>query len=437
MTKLTRTVTLESYPLTERKLNAIVDVFNDYKEILESLVNIALENKIRSHIKLRKIVYDEIREEYKDLPTHYIYTACQDAVTRVNSFLRLKKKGIARTDKPEIRSVSLWLDNVLWDYDGFPRFKERRNGQKTLFIRVSTKRGRITLPLKPHKIFFKYLSNGWIIKANVKLRIDCKRKIVYAIFTFQKKVNDKEKKSKRCIAIDYNLNNVTFGDYERVCMVKTNFGLIIEKYAKIMSNVQKKHLIGWRVKRTSKRGKRLLKRFGSRRANKMKDILRKIAKRIVETASMLNATIIVEDINKFFNRSVALKTRSKKGRNKLHNISARRFLSYLEEKAKEYAIPVIKVNPAYSSSLCPYCGSLLDEDAMRPRVKICIKCGFKANRDVIAVLNLINRVGPSPFGPEADEGLAEGSVVPVRLDLEANLLHHRNTILDLLSAKSA
>jgi len=176
MIKLTRAVILESYPFTERKLNTIVDVFNDYKEILKRLVNIALENKIRSHIKLRKIVYDEIREEYKDIPTHYIYTACQDAITRVNSFLRLKKKGIAKTDKLEIRSVSLWLDDVLWDVDRFPRFKERRNGQKTLFVRVSTKQGRITLPLKPHKLFFKYLSNGWIIKANVKLRVDRERK---------------------------------------------------------------------------------------------------------------------------------------------------------------------------------------------------------------------------------------------------------------------
>jgi len=77
------------------------------------------------------------------------------------------------------------------------------------------------------------------------------------------------------------------------------------------------------------------------------------------------------------------------------------------------------VDPAYSSSLCPYCGSLLDEDAMRPRVKICNKCGFKANRDVIAVLNLINRAGPYPFGPKANESPVEELVAPVMLSVEA------------------
>ena len=264
------------------------------------------------------------------------------------------------------------------------------------------------------------MSNGWKIKANVKLRIDYERKVVHAIFTFQKEVEYGEKESERCIAVDYNLNNVAFGNYKRICIVKTNVGLITEKYTNIMRDIQKRHLIGWRVKRPSRKGKKLLKKFGRRRTNKIKDTLQKLVKRIIETASMLNAAIVVEDLDKLFNQRVAMRTRNKKQRHKLHNISARRFLSYLEEKAKEYSIPVIKVDPAYSSSLCPYCGSLLDEDAMRPRVKICNKCGFRADRDVIAVLNLLNRAGPPPFGPKANESPVKGLVAPVMLSVEAN-----------------
>ena len=151
---------------------------------------------------------------------------------------------------------------------------------------------------------------------------------------------------------------------------------------------------------------------------------------------MLNAVIVVEDLGKFFNQRIAMKTRSKKQRNKLYNICARRFLFYLEEKAKEYDIPVIKADPAYSSSLCSYCGSLLDEDAMRPRVKICHKCGFKANRDVIAVLNLINRAGPSPSGPKADERPVKEPAAPVTLGVEANLLHHKNALFALVRTEN-
>ena len=46
MTKLTRAVILESYPLTGRKFKALSELFNEYKETLEELVLIALENKI-------------------------------------------------------------------------------------------------------------------------------------------------------------------------------------------------------------------------------------------------------------------------------------------------------------------------------------------------------------------------------------------------------
>ncbi|MCD6503093.1 MAG: transposase, partial [Euryarchaeota archaeon] len=211
MAKLTRTVTLESYPLTGRKFRAIAKLFNDYRGILEELVLIALENEIESRIKLRKLVYKEMKERYEDLPTHYIYTACQDAIMRIKSFLRLKRKGIAKTESPEVKNVSVWLDDVLWDYDGFPRLKEGRDGQKTLFMRVSTRHGRITIPLKPHKLFFKYLSNGWKAKTNVGLHIDYERRVVHAIFTFQKEIEYEEKEPEMCIPVDYNLNNVAFG----------------------------------------------------------------------------------------------------------------------------------------------------------------------------------------------------------------------------------
>ena len=33
------------------------------------------------------------REKYEDLPSHYIYTACEDASERLDSFERMKKGG--------------------------------------------------------------------------------------------------------------------------------------------------------------------------------------------------------------------------------------------------------------------------------------------------------------------------------------------------------
>lgn len=52
---------------------------------------------------------------YPHLPSHYAYTACQDAVTRVKSFMKRKEKGLARKEQPEVRRVSIWLDDHLWE----------------------------------------------------------------------------------------------------------------------------------------------------------------------------------------------------------------------------------------------------------------------------------------------------------------------------------
>ncbi|KUJ99556.1 MAG: Putative transposase [Thermococcales archaeon 44_46] len=79
--KLTRTVVLESLPLTKRKFEAIKEVYDEYSEILEFLTDYAVENKVKSHLKLRKLFYENLKEEYT-LPTHYYYTVCQDVVTR-------------------------------------------------------------------------------------------------------------------------------------------------------------------------------------------------------------------------------------------------------------------------------------------------------------------------------------------------------------------
>lgn len=52
---------LESYPLTKEKFNLLVEVYSDYKLIPLELVDCAFENKIKSHVKLRKSLYEKLK----------------------------------------------------------------------------------------------------------------------------------------------------------------------------------------------------------------------------------------------------------------------------------------------------------------------------------------------------------------------------------------
>ncbi|MFA4702203.1 RNA-guided endonuclease InsQ/TnpB family protein [Pyrococcus kukulkanii] len=427
--KLTRTVVLESYPLTRRKFEAVKEVYTDYSGLLLILTEHAFENKIRSPVKLRSSIPPELKVKY-ELPSHYYYTACQDAVARVKGFLEKKRKGKVKTEKPVIRKVSIWLDDVLWDYKRFPQFNTLKNGRKILIIRLTTKRGPIKLPLKPHKLFFKYLSEGWRVKAGVKLKLVEEERKVLAYFTFEKEFSEPEVTGS-FIAVDYNADNVSFGNHDFLIQVRTELGRLTRFYSDVRKNVQESHLTGWKRKLPSRKGRKLLKKFGQRKMNRRVDLQRKMAKRLVEVAEETGSTIILEAIPKNFNQRVTKRRRKneKRLRNTLHNIGMSSFQRFVFEKAVEHGVPVVFINPAYSSQVCPHCGAFKvkpGDDALRQRVFECPVCGFSLDRDFTAVLNLL---GLFPFSPKADEPPAEGSVSPVTLVAEANPLHHKNSLV--------
>jgi len=49
-------------------------------------------------------------------------------------------------------------------------------------------------------------------------------------------------------------------------------------------------------------------------------------------------------------------------------------------------VPAVTINPRGTSSTCPICGSKFVENSHR-KLK-CIKCGFEADRDTVAILNI-------------------------------------------------
>ncbi|GAB6100849.1 RNA-guided endonuclease TnpB family protein [Thermococcus atlanticus] len=432
--RLTRTIVLESLPLTKRKFEAIKEVYGEYSEILEFLTDYTVENKVKSHLKLRKLFYQKLKEEH-DLPTHYYYTVCQDAVTRAKSFLELKKKGKARTEKPVIRKVSLWLDDVLWDYKRFPQFNSLRDGRKFLIIGLTTKKGRIKLPLKPHKLFFKYLNEGWKVKAGVKLRLIEEERKIIAYFVFEKEFDDSSL-SGNFLSVDYNADNVSLGTREFLIQVRTDLGRLTRFYSDVRRRIQETHPIGWKRKLPSRKGRKLLKKFGRRKRNKRVDLQRKLAKRLVELAKKLNATVVLEDVPENFNQKIVRKRKKneKRLRNTLHNIGMNGFQRFVLETAIKCGVPVVFVNPSYSSRVCPRCGAFKvkpDDDALRRRVFECPVCGFSLDRDFVAVLNLL---GLFPFSPKVNEPLVKGLVSPVTLVVEANLLHHKNSLIVITQA---
>lgn len=114
--------------------------------------------------------------------------------------------------------------------------------------------------------------------------------------------------------------------------------------------------------------------------NQRNDFLHKLSKRIVGD----NQVVIVEDLN--------VKGLLQNGNLSKHiaDASWRKFITYLEYKAKLYSRKLIKINPFYpSSKLCSVCGYKNENLKLSDRRWVCPNCGTEHDRDYNATLNLL------------------------------------------------
>jgi putative transposase len=390
--EVTRTVVVPSVKLTERKLAVFRELEELYRQVLVELVDYGFRNGIDSFTRLKGDKYRELRGRYPHLPSHYVHTACQDASTRIRSFNKLKRKGLARSERPEVNRVSIWLDDHLW----------RRVGYTTILI--YTHRGWIPVELIPHKLYWRYVNSGWALRTQPKIKIDYKRKRLLVYFVFTKTVD--ESGVKHVISVDVNEDNVAVKVLDKVYILETGIRRITIGYARYREVVQS-------VKGNGYAGRAI---HGRERKRK-RDIRLKIANIIANTAESLNAVVVLEELPKQCPRNMIRGVRDATLRHRIYQAGFRGMVRAIEEKCLERGVPVVRVDPRNTSSTCPYCNSkLMRGDA--PRQLKCPRCGFRAGRDVIAVLNLEKKYltlkGCVPFTPMPGEPALEVAVLPVR-----------------------
>jgi len=394
MLRVVRTVVVPSVVLSKRKFDVLRELEEMYRRIVAELVEFGFVNNVKSFTGLKKYKYRELRSRYPHLPSHYVHVACQDASTRIASFLKLRKKELVKTNRPKINKVSIWLDDHLWKLLGYTA------------IKVATHRGWIVIELQPHKLFWKYINSGWKLRAQPKLRLDHRERRVYVYFVFEKEVDTTVKNCGSIISVDVNESNVTVKVLNRVYILETDIKKLILGYASYREVMQSIKSCG-HVKRA----------VHGRERNRKNDRRRKIANIIASTAKQLNATVVLEDLPKQCPKNMINNVRSKELRHRVYQAGFRSIIKIIEEKCIEKGVHVVKVDPKNTSSVCPFCGSKLMRGNAPRRLK-CPKCGIEMDRDVAAVLNLEKRYltseGCVPFTPMPDDSALEVAVLPMK-----------------------
>jgi len=410
MVKVVRTVVVPSVVLTESKYEVLKELEEMYRQMVMELVDYGFKNSIKSFTGLKKRMYRKLRERYPQLPSHYIHTACQDAATRIRSFLELKKHGRAHTEKPIVRNISIWLDDHLWKPLGY------------IAIRVATHKGWIVIELQPHKLFWKYINSGWRLRTQPKLKLGHRERRVYVYFVFEKEVEPY--KPKGWIAVDVNENNVTVLVDGKAYKFITMLRRTIEQYHEHRRRLQEKLAVQINGKKyplfTLWRSKMSKLRERERKV----DWRRKIASVIVRSAKNLGYGIVVEKLPKRVSEKMVNDVKNPELRHRIYQAAFRGMIKTIKEIAEKYGIPVVEVDPRYTSQICPICG-------FRPmtrsagRVLSCPRCGFSHDRDVIACMNLLKRLvdeGVMPLPPKPMSLRPEVAVLPMRVWAEANPL---------------
>jgi len=397
--RVARTVVVRSIPFPRRVFRVFVELEGIYRNMVEQLTIYAVRNEIDSFVKLKALKYREMRELYPHLPSHYAYTACQDAATRAESFLELREEGRARRELPEVRRITIWLDDHLWRPEGYTR------------IKIATHKGWIPVELEPHKQYWKYINKGWRLAGEAKIKLDKGNRQLIVYLVFVKDVEEYEPRG--FIPVDVNENNVTVLIDGSAYLLETNTRAIVLGYYYRRKRIQEKYDKLYGVKSRTKR--KTLRKLRER--CRKDDVRWKIANIIVRVTYRKHHAIVLENLGDNPAEGMIEGIRDDQLRHRIFQASFKGIQVAIVEKAREYGVPVIHVDPRNTSRTCPIHGSRITYNN-GSRIGRCRKGGELWHRDVVSLWNLLlrarrTRLGDGSTAPSLGGSTLDGSPVPL------------------------
>ena len=334
-----KTIALECYTNHVGK-RVLSEIESAYKKMLTEMIEFTLKNKATQKI-LNHIFYKQYRKEFPWLATRVIKGSYRDVLRRVKSFNKLKRKGIAKTERPVVKRVTItFSDSQDWKLE---------NGA----IRIKSdviKDEWLELKYRDTKLLHRYLyrDDGWELAEELKIKlIDGK---IFCYLTFKKEVEVKE--NKNMLAVDVNENNVTAvlfkdGKIDEAYRIETNMGNLVISYSE-----RRKRITQSRSTK-DREVKKALKKL--REKERKEDTIYQTSNILEEIATKSDAIIVVGEVFKG-KKKIEKKTHSDKLRHRMHQWSVTKLVDVLENKP----IYVDTINEAYTSTTDPFTGKRLE-----------------------------------------------------------------------------
>ena len=341
---------------------SLVGVLGEFRLIVNKSIRIALREDIRSRDRLVKAAYRSLSAEHA-VYKQYIPSAFEVALGVLKAYRR-RVRHCKRANVPYVRRPVLKAENQSYRLD-------RETGRLRIPIR-GTEGVQLMLPLSEwHRQFLS--DPSWSLGS---LTVTPERIIVTV-----RKEPPAPYLPASAIALDTNEDSL-----DGVEASGTSAGLITIPLGGVRE-VQATHFRRRRrlakTKAHDRRVKRrLLRREGSRERDRVRQRLHRVSKALVAAAKEAKAAVVLEDLtlHGVYGRSHRMNRRlSSWPRGELHR--------QIEYKAALAGVPIIKVNPAWTSKTCPVCGA-----RRRDRVGqdfVCLMCDWEMDRQHNAGLNIL------------------------------------------------
>ena len=334
----------------------------EFRLLVNESIRIALKTDIRSRARLTRIAYRELSVRHT-VHKKYIPSAFEVAL----GVLKAHRRRLARKKRssvPFIRRLMLKAENQSYWLD-------RETGRLRIPIR-GTEGVQLNLPLSEwHRLFLS--DPTWVLGSLTVVP----GKIIVII----RKEAPKAYRPEGAIALDTNEDSLDGVLASAEGTVPTSLPLCGVR------RIQETHFRRRRRLAAKKAGDRRvmrcqLKREGQRERNRVRQRLHLLSKRLVELAKCRQAAVVLEDLTLRGARG-----RSRRMNRRLSSWPRREIHRQIEYKAALEGVPVIKINPAWTSKTCPVCGARRRDRV--GKVFVCEMCDWEMDRQINAGMNIL------------------------------------------------
>jgi len=334
----------------------------EFRLLVNESIRIALRDDIRSRARLTRAAYKVLSARHA-VYKQYIPSAFEVALAVLKVHRRRVRKG-KKTSIPFIRRLLLKAENQSYRLD-------RETGRLRIPIR-GTEGLQLHLPLSEwHRSVLG--DPSWSLGSLIVVP----GKIIVVV----RKEAPKPYEPQGAIALDTNEDSL-----DGVQASGDSAGFLRMAFDGVR-RIQETHFRRRRRLARKKAGDRrveriLLDREGRRERNRVRQRLHRVSKRLVSFAKTRRAAIVLEDLTLH-----GAGGRSRRMNRRLSSWPRSEVHRQIEYKAALEGVPVIKVNPAWTSKTCPVCGA-----RRRDRVGtvfVCEMCDWEMDRQINAGMNIL------------------------------------------------